>query len=472
MFNPQSAIRRLGIPVRELCGDSRCIRRHSVFVAYPGHVHDGRQHIAAALAAGAAGVFWDPKEFSWPPTCVAPNVPIPSLAKRLGLLADVVYGTPSRQLFVAAVTGTNGKTTVSHFAAQLLAQHNLRTGIVGTLGAGLWGKKMSPTLNTTPEAIVLHRFLRDFAAAGADAACIEASSHGIKQRRLNGLRLAAAALMNIGRDHLDYHGDIRAYRRSKAKLLQTEGLKTAIVNADSPPCVAAAKHCRAKNIWTFGGGGKELRLLSVQQQQGAQLMELDGAAGRQTVRLNMLGQHNIQNFLAANLIVRAAGVPPQNICAEQLISPRGRLQRINPNQRPAIYVDYAHTPEALTAALSALRHRRGKLWTIFGCGGDRDSGKRRKMGAIAATLADVAIVSDDNPRTESAAAIRAQILSANSRLREIADRATAICTAIAEAHPEDTILIAGKGHEEYQDINGRRRSFSDAQTALRAIQKC
>ena len=466
MFNAEAVIRRLGAPARELCCDSRRVRRGSVFVAYPGHVHDGRRHIAEAIRGGAAGVLWDPHEFAWPKNIDAPNAPVPSLSEHVGLLADAVYGEPSRRLFVAAVTGTNGKTTTAHFVAQLLVQSGISGGIIGTLGAGLWGKKMTSTDNTTPEAITIHGFLRDFATAGAQAAVVEASSHGIAQGRLGGVRIAAAALTNIGRDHLDYHGDLKTYQQVKLSLLQTEGLQTAIINADDAHCAAAVSCIHAEQVWTFGTSGETLRLISATEKDGEQIISLDGEQGRKKVRLPVLGRHNIDNFMAAILVAQAAGANWEDMRPQELIAPQGRLQRINPGGSPAIYVDYAHTPDALHAALTALKHRSGRLWVVFGCGGERDSGKRRLMGRTAGMLADVAIVTDDNPRGESAAEIRAQVMGGGLRLREVADRSVAIATAIEEASVTDTILIAGKGHEEYQEIDGQRRRFSDAETAL------
>lgn len=465
MFDAAAALKKLGVPVRELCCDSRAINRQSVFVAYAGEQADGREHIAAALAAGASGVFWDPHNFSWPETAKAPNVAVPELRACSGLLADAVCGAPSQKLFTAAVTGTNGKTTIAHFAAQLLEQAGLPTGIVGTLGAGTKASALRPVANTTPEAIALHGYLRDFVNGGAQAAVLEASSHGIAQQRLAGVRLAAAVLANIGRDHFDYHGGSAQYQQVKTRLLTTPELPVAIVNADDARCVEAMRqlHNDTKG-WTYGAAGDTLRLCSANINEDGQRLQLDGTEGTRTIELSVPGRHNALNFMAAALIARAAGVSWNCMRPQQLTLPRGRLQRVNPDTRPAVYVDYAHTPDALTAALAALQNRRGKLWLVFGCGGARDAGKRQLMGRTAAR-ADVAIVTDDNPRTEAAAKIRAQVLTGGLHLREVAGRAAAIASAIEEAASDDTILIAGKGHEEYQEIDGVRRYFSDVATA-------
>ncbi len=465
MFDAAAVLRQFAAPVRELSGDSRRMPRGGVFVAYPGLRGDGRRHIGDALAAGAAGVLWEPEGFSWPRDLTAPNAPVPRLAERAGLLADVVYGAPSRRMFTAAITGTNGKTTTAFFAAQLLSQGGLAAGVIGTLGAGIWGETMRPLPNTTPEAISLHRLLRDFADGGARAAVMEASSHGIAQRRLAGVRPAAAALLNIQRDHLEYHGDLESYRRVKTELLQSEGLRTAIINADDSAAAAAISHPRAAETRTFGARGDALRLCGTEAAEDGQTLILDGAEGRRRCFLPMRGRHNAYNFMAAALLARAAGVSWEEMRPAELSPPRGRLQRVNPGGAPAVYVDYAHTPDALSAALSSFAERRGRLWLIFGCGGARDAGKRRQMGQTAASLADVAIITDDNPRDEDPQIIRAEIASGGVRMREIAERGAAIAAAIDAAEDEDTRLIAGKGHEEYQEIGGDFRPFSDAETA-------
>ncbi len=470
MFDAAAAVGRLGVPVRGLFCDSRRAARGGAFVAYPGAQTDGRQHIPQALQAGACGVFWEPEGFQWPAEITAPNAPVPSLAHRAGFLADEVYGAPSRRLFVAGITGTNGKTTASHFAAQLLRQSGADTGQIGTLGAGMADEELTPADNTTPDALALHEMLRDFAAAGAKAAVLEISSHGIAQRRIAGIRFSAAALLNIGRDHLDYHGDMESYKQTKAELLRAAELKTAVANADDADCLRAAQQAEAEKVWTFGERGETLRLAAVSSCRDGMEIELDGAWGKQKARLGFFGRHNIDNFMAAALIALAGGASWESFRPQKLRLPRGRLQRINPGESPAVYVDYAHTPDALEAALRALRGRcGGRLWAVFGCGGARDCGKRREMGKTAAALADIVLITDDNPRGEAADKIRAQIISGASGMREIPGRAEAIAAAVAEAGEKDAVLIAGKGHENYQEINGRRAPFSDEETARAAL---
>ena len=469
MFDAVAALRKFDAPPRALFSDSRRPLRGGVFVACPGARDDGRRHIKDALAAGASGVLWEPEGFSWPRDLDAPNVAVPQLAARAGLLADAVYGAPSRRLFAAAVTGTNGKTTTAFFAAQLLSQGGMAAGVVGTLGAGVWGETLRPLANTTPEAILLHRLLRDFADAGARAAVMEASSHGIAQRRLAGVRLNAAALLNIQSDHLEYHGGRESYRRVKTSLLKTEGLRIAIVNADDAAAAAAVSDCGEAEAQTFGAQGETLRLRGIDASDGGQTLALDGAEGARRCFLPMRGRHNADNFMAAALIARAAGVSWEKMRSAELVLPRGRLQRVNPGGAPAVYVDYAHTPDALSAALSSFSERRGRLWLVFGCGGARDAAKRKRMGRVAASLADVAILTDDNPRNEDPRQIRAEVNSGGVCLREIAGRGEAVAAAIDEAGDDDTVLIAGKGHEEEQEIGGVRLPFSDAEAARLAL---
>lgn len=467
-FNPEQAVRTLGVEVRELFCDSRKAVAGGAFAAYPGAQHDGREYINDAVSKGAAGVFWDPDRFAWPDKVQIPNVAVSQLSARVGQLADFVYGAPSSQLFAAAVTGTNGKTTVAHFTAQLLQSAGQTVGISGTLGAGIFGAAMMSIPNTTPDAASLHRLLRGFADQGAQAAVMEASSHGIAQHRLSGIRLGAAALLNIQRDHLDYHGEWDNYRRVKIQLLKTEGLQTAIVNADDEAVAAAAAECAAP-VWSFGARGKQLQLREVSEVRGGQLLSLDGECGKVRYFLAAPGYHNAQNFMAAALLSRAAGMEWKKILSCELSPPKGRLQRVNPGGSPAVYIDYAHTPDALSAVLSSFAGRQGRLLVVFGCGGARDSGKRRQMGRVAASLADVGIVTDDNPRSENPAAIRAEVAAGGMHLREVAGRGEAIATALEEASSGDIVVIAGKGHEEYQEIGETRRPFSDEQTARQLL---
>ncbi|MDM5147276.1 UDP-N-acetylmuramoyl-L-alanyl-D-glutamate--2,6-diaminopimelate ligase [Candidatus Persebacteraceae bacterium Df01] len=476
MFDAAATVHKMGAPLTALSCDSHHIPPNAAFVAYPGDKADGRDYIPQAIQAGAAGIFWDPADFSWSETWHTPHVAVPELRSRTGLLANFVYNEPSQKMFTAAITGTNGKTTIAHLAALLMSHSGRRTAVVGTLGAYLPGEIPQPTGNTTPEAIALQAFLQSFCQAGAEAAMIEASSHGIVQGRLAGVQLEAAVFANAGRDHLDYHGDIESYHRSKAQLFESSGLPLAILNADDEYCAQLAPQLAAagKRVLTYGRRGTALRLLALQSDADGQTLELDGDDGWRRVWLPFAGAHNAHNFMAAALLARAGGGSWASFSTAVPTLPEGRLQRINNGgntAQPAIYVDYAHTPDALTAALAALRQHGNRLWLVCGCGGERDRGKRALMGKVAAT-ADVGIVTDDNPRDEEPAAIRADVLAGGGgRLQEIAGRGEAITWVITQAAATDTILIAGKGHENYQDIAGKRHYFSDADTAQTALKK-
>ena len=466
MFEAAAVLRQLGISAKEIYCDSRQVSAGSIFAAYPGASDDGRRYIKNAIAAGAAGVLWDPKEFALSQDIKIPNVAVSKLATRIGQLADEIYCHPSHQVWTAAVSGTNGKTTVSHFAAQLLAQSGRRAAVIGTLGAGVIGESMRPLDNTTPDAITIHRLIRDFNQHNIQAAIIENSSHGIAQKRLAGVSLKAAALINIGYDHLDYHGGIENYRKVKSQFLQTEMLETAIINADDEYCVTAGKKTTANTLWTFGERGDTLQLLSLAEREGRSIMRLRDYG---EFELPFVGRHNVDNFMAAALIAQAAGAAWEDFNPHLLSLPRGRLQRVNPREFPQVYIDYAHTPDALSAALSSFATRHGRLWVVFGCGGNRDFSKRQQMGKIASSLADVTIVTDDNPRYESADAIRAEIMLGGLNLLEIPKRQDAIAMAIAEADAKDIILIAGKGHETYQQIGDVRYECVDEDIARQAL---
>ena len=472
MFDAQATIAAVGAPLAGLSADSRALSPNDGFLAYPGHADDGRRHIGAAVAAGAAAVFWEHRDFEWRDDWRVPNQAVVDLRDKAGYLADIVYDSPSHRLPVVAVTGTNGKTTITHFAAQLLEASGQKAGIVGTLGYGD-RRALSPLANTTPDAVHLQALLRQWVNAKTAAAFIEASSHGIRQGRLNGVRLAAAVFANAGRDHLDYHGSLERYWQSKAALFESPLLEKAILNADDAYCAELATRLPVP-VFTFGKNGKALRLLATAESGGVTNVDTDGMFGRRRFRFAAIGAHNVQNFLAAVLAARLAGggIDEMSDCAPVL--PCGRMQKIH--DHPAVYVDYAHTPDALAAVLKAAAAvtAGGRLWVLFGCGGERDSGKRVKMGDIAARAADAVFVTDDNPRGEEAAAIRDTVYAAaratgNSRVFNVGGRKNAIAAVLAEAAVTDTVLILGKGHETTQHVGGEVLPFSDAVAVKAAL---
>lgn len=466
MTPPAAALlSQLGVAVRALSPDSRAIGAETAFLAYPGECDDGRRHIGAALAAGAAGVFWEEEGFAWPHDWQTPNVPVHNLKMRCGHLADAVYGEPSRHLPVVAVTGTNGKTTVSHLLAQLLQQGGVDSGMVGTLGAGVFGSDYAPLPNTTPDAATLHHWLRQFVAAGSGAAVVEASSHGIHQGRLHGVRLAAAVFTNAARDHLDYHGSVESYWQAKAELFKMPQVGAAVLNADDAFSVTLRAQSAAP-LLTYGKQGEDLRLLTMEVADKGWHLTLDGILGRCSVHLPLPGVHNVYNFLAALLTSAALKMLPPDLsdAAARLTLPPGRLQVIH--RAPTVVVDYAHTADAMRAALTAARELAGdgRLILVFGAGGGRDQGKRAAMGE-AARAADVVFVTDDNPRDEDAAQIRAQLAAAVPAAENIAGRRAAIAAALAIAQRGDTVLLCGKGHETTQHSGGEVHHFSDVEVA-------
>ena len=477
-FHPARVLAALTPPPAGLCADSRGVGPGVAFAAFPGARRDGRNFIADALAAGAAGVLWEPENFQWRPEWRAPNIAVPNLRARLGALADCVYESPSAEMPVVAVTGANGKTTICHFAAQLLSASGIRAGVLGTAGNGFPPNDLQPAAMTTPDAAELHKRLRELRNDGARAAALEASSHGLSQGRLNGARIRAGVFSNLGRDHLDYHGGRTDYFRAKAKLFDAPGMRLAVVNADDECGGILIRELRGKmRVVSFGEKNGERRVSDFAPKGGGggAKFRITGSAGDggDSVSLSAPGRHNALNFLAALLAAEAAGADWESSlnAAPALALPEGRMARVNPGGGPAVYVDYAHAPEALSAALSAARESGAdSLWAVFGCGGNRDIGKRKLMGE-AARAADYAVITDDNPRDENPEDIAAPVLkAAGARGIRIADRRAAIFHAVSNAKEGDAIVVAGKGHEREQEFeNGRRIPFCDSEVVREAL---
>lgn len=465
----------------DLAIDSRRIRGGEAFIAWPGHATDARQHVAAALAAGARACLVERhgvEAFGFDDERIAA---LSGLKAAAGVLADHWFGHPSSQLDLVAVTGTNGKTSTAWWVAQALTALGRPCGLVGTLGVGRPGT-LSATGLTTPDPVTLHRSLRAFVDQGLQACAIEASSIGLEERRLDGTRMAVAAFTNFTRDHLDYHGGMAAYWEAKAQLFAWPGLRAAVVNLDDPKGEDLLERLRGRSadVWTYGlhgAAGLQARAVGY----GSSGLGFDLCEGSQCVpvRTALIGQYNVYNLLAVAGCLRALGVPLEQAAhALQSLGPvPGRMQRLDEEGVASVVVDYAHTPDALDKALSALRpfvrERGGALWCVFGCGGDRDSSKRPQMGAIAQARADRVIVTSDNPRSEPPMRIIEQIVAGMRpapTLQAIEDRRLAIATAVAAADPRDVILLAGKGHEDYQEIAGQRLPFSDVEEA-RAAQR-
>ena len=460
------------VEINGLSADSRKIKPGFLFVAIPGTVADGATFIPAALKAGASAVLVHDE------VQIAPlDVPVlrsdnPRLA--LALLAARFYGPQPEHII--AITGTNGKTSVADFTRQIFARLGRQAASLGTIGlvkpdGGVYGSL------TTPDPVDLARTLAELAEEGVTHLTLEASSHGLDQARLDGVRLSVGAFTNLGRDHLDYHKDVEEYFRAKMHLFEElldPATATAVVNLDGPRAgdVAEIATARGLKLLTVGQTGETLRLISARPDGFAQKITIEHDGRRHDVRLKLIGDYQASNaVLAAGLAVAAGEEPAAAIGAlSHLKGVKGRLELVAEQDGALAVVDYAHKPEALTAALSALRpFVTGRLICVFGCGGDRDRGKRPLMGKIAVDLADVVIVTDDNPRTEDPAAIRAQILAAAPAAREIGDRGEAVREAVAMLAPGDVLLVAGKGHEPGQIVGDKVLPFSDHEAIATAI---
>ena len=471
---PSAALR-----VSSMAFDSRKVAPGSVVVAVPGTVADGRRFIVQAAAAGAVAIVAEGERPTDLDDAVA-FVPTADARRALALGAAALY--PEQPDTIVAVTGTAGKSSVADFARQLFAALGRKAASLGTLGVTTSEGAAYGSL-TTPDPISLHETLHRLACDGITHLALEASSHGIDQRRLDGVRLAAAGFTNLGHDHLDYHGTVDAYRDAKLRLFEVllpQGA-AAVVNADgtmAEPFVEAAA-LRGLSLMTTGRAGDTVRLLETRSEGFVQKLLLrfhppGGGARDFEAELPLVGEFQVENALLAAGLVLAADrrVDPEQVfeAFAELNGVPGRLERVGEVAGAMCVVDYAHKPEALAHVLDALRSfTTGRLVCVFGCGGDRDRAKRPMMGAIAAEKADVVIVTDDNPRSEDPAAIRAAILAAAPRAREIGDRAEAIRTAVRDLKPGDVLVVAGKGHETGQIVGDRTLPFSDHEVVRAAI---
>ncbi|MBL8397138.1 MAG: UDP-N-acetylmuramoyl-L-alanyl-D-glutamate--2,6-diaminopimelate ligase [Candidatus Accumulibacter sp.] len=472
----------LGVLPTGVSDDSRQVQAGDLFLAYPGDLADGRNHISEAIAKGAVAVLWEASmtgadQFTWQSNWAITNLPVHGLRQLRGPLAHAIHGRPSERLPLLAVTGTNGKTSVTQWIAQ---SHPRRCAVIGTLGAGMLGETVE-TGFTTPEATTLTRLLADFSKSGVQVCALEASSIGIAEGRLDGARVDCAIFTNLTRDHLDYHKTMAAYAEAKVRLFTWPKLRLAICNLDDPlgPEIAArttaSKLLGYSQTDTPGWQSATIRAEMVAETIDGLRFRLCTPAGRTMVETQLLGRYNVSNLLAVAAVLVDAGLSPKDIAERfaALRSPPGRLERVGGANEPLIVVDYAHTPDALQNALQALRPtasaRGADLTVIFGCGGDRDRGKRALMGEIASRLADRVVLSTDNPRHEDPLIILDEIRAGAPTAEVIIDRSSAIRQTILAAHPAAVILIAGKGHEPYQEIAGVRKPFSDLAEARAAL---
>lgn len=464
------------VRISDVSIDSRRVQPGALFLACRGHRHDGRDYIAAALHAGAVAIA---AEDTLPETLARQGIPavaVPGLGQKIGGIAARFYGHPGHSLRVIGVTGTNGKTSVASYIAQALTDGPEHCGLFGTLGYGIYGD-LQPGQTTTPDPVSLHRLLADLRDRGVRHTVMEVSSHALDQGRVNGVDFDIAVLTNLSRDHLDYHIDLAAYGAAKRRLFEWPGLRHGIINHDD----AFGRELLAGHPDRFLGYSLEsprADLYARVRQPGRAQLQLDVNTpwGSGQLRANLSGRFNAANLLAALGVLCLLEIPFDEVLSRltRVRPAPGRMQVLGGHGRPLVVIDYAHTPDALAQALAALREEcRGRLWCVFGCGGDRDPGKRPLMGAAAEAHADMLVITSDNPRNEQPTAIIADIvagLSAPARALIEPDRSHAIGRAVARAHADDIILVAGKGHENYQEISGIRHAFSDSQVVQACLQ--
>jgi UDP-N-acetylmuramoyl-L-alanyl-D-glutamate--2,6-diaminopimelate ligase len=487
---PVEQLAGLNVKVTRLVTDSREVQQGDTFVAYPGENTDGRRYIPQAISRGANAVVWEKENFSWIEEWRLPNVGILDLRNKAGWLADEAYASPSRNLWVVGVTGTNGKTSTSHWIAHAMNNAGRKCALIGTLGNGFLGA-LQPSANTTPDAVRVHSLLADYLGTGAKAVSMEVSSHALSQGRVNGVHFDVAILTNLSRDHLDYHGDMESYAAAKRSLFNWPQLKYAVLNLDDAYGAELAQTLEGADLEVIGYGINDAALelaekLGIRMVYGSLLemtayglrIEVHSSWGaKQVINSGLVGRFNAENLLGTLAVLLVSGIDLEHavLSLREVQSVPGRMQRLGGKSQPTVIVDYAHTPDALEKVLHALREVNrpagGKLVCVFGCGGDRDRGKRPMMGAVAEKLSDFCIVTSDNPRSEDPREIIDEIVRgmASPNHQIVTERSAAISEAIRHAQKGDTVLIAGKGHENYQEIMGTKYPFSDVQVAQQAL---
>ncbi|MDH5516682.1 MAG: UDP-N-acetylmuramoyl-L-alanyl-D-glutamate--2,6-diaminopimelate ligase [Gammaproteobacteria bacterium] len=464
--------------------DSRELAAGDLFIALPGVDKHGLDYLNAVLEAGAACIVFDQEDAKNYQQVLHAceqqirQVAVEAIADVAGVIISRFYGNPSQQLQIIAVTGTDGKTSVSRFIAQALSAE-ISTAVIGTTGNGLWGQLTAAT-HTTPDVLSLHKMIYEMKQAGADCVVMEVSSHGIEQKRIAGVNIDTAILTNVSRDHLDYHGSVENYRAVKKQLFSISEVKNIVLNLDDEVGRELAESLKdEKTIWTYSLQqaepvcDKQIYLRDLQVKENGFMASVVTPEGQVELNIPLLGRFNVANVLAllcVLLINKFSLQQAQKKIAELETAP-GRMELFDGAEKSKIVVDYAHTPKALELALQALaEHSAGKLWCVFGCGGERDQGKRALMGAVAEKYADVVIVTDDNPRNEDSDHIIEQVLSGFQKrdaAMVIKDRKAAIDYAFLTAANDDVILVAGKGHEEYQLVGNKKIAHSDRGMALR-----
>jgi UDP-N-acetylmuramoyl-L-alanyl-D-glutamate--2,6-diaminopimelate ligase len=482
------------LPVSGVCLDSRLVEAGDVYLAVSGATTHGMRFAKAAVKSGAVAVlvstagmvaYADTVKELLESSC--PVIEVSELDSLIAVIASRFYGSPDQFLTLIAVTGTDGKTSVCRFIAQAFAAANKPCGYIGTLGWGM-GETLQSTELTTPDAVTLRRMLAQLRDQGAQLVALEASSHGIAEGRLDGLSLDVAVLTNLGRDHLDYHKTMDAYRAAKSQLFTWSGLRAVVLNG----CDELGQTLLADSLldrYAYFASSDDQRISTLSNDLIVNIGASDIATNDTgleftltegenvgAVRTSLLGRFNVDNLLACYASLRACGIAANEAryCVAKVTPVTGRMERFGGVNNPTVVVDFSHTPQSLRVAIEAARiHCSGKLWVVFGCGGDRDPGKRAPMAA-AAESADCIVLTDDNPRTEQSQDIIDDVMAGfqtPSRVTVIADRASAIAHAVELATTEDLILIAGKGHENYQVIGTTRHAYSDREQVLAALEK-
>ena len=461
---------------KSITADSRNVTQGSLFLAYLGIKTDGRNYIANAIEKGASVVIWDCADFEWNPAWTTENIAIKNLRLQAGFIAHQFYKQPSTKMWMIGVTGTNGKTSVTHWLSQCFNYLNRKTAIIGTLGNG-FADTLMPTVNTTPDAVKLHEMLAQFHQQQTQVVAMEVSSHGIHQGRINGVHFNVAVLTNLTRDHLDYHGTFDQYAAEKRRLFDSKNLKKAVLNCndDFGQKIEQELKVVGTSVITYGINNGDVKASNITFNDSNFNFDVTTPYGEGKITAQLIGRFNVYNILAvlATLLVSQISLADAIASIAQITSAPGRMQQIGGGRLPLVVVDYAHTPDALEKVLTTLKEQLtlgNKLICVFGCGGNRDAGKRELMGSIASRLANAVVVTSDNPRYENERKIIHDILQGlegNYVVEE--DRAKAISIAILSAKAGDIVLIAGKGHEDYQEINGVKHPFSDSEQVQQVL---
>jgi UDP-N-acetylmuramyl-tripeptide synthetase len=471
----KSVLKKIEYNLSDISNDSRHVKKNSIFLAYPGIHTDGRKYIAEALKKGAKAIVYEKKNFTWQQSWDASHYGINDLKNNEGEIAHIFFKEPSKELLTIGITGTNGKTTCAYWISEIQNLLGKKTGLIGTLGYG--HKKLKPHAFTTPDAIFNHRILKEFKTEKIKSVVMEVSSHALSQGRVNGILFDVAVFTNLSRDHLDYHLNFKNYFDAKKKLFHFPSLKVAVINIDD----AYGKKLKLSlvqnktKVITYGIQNGDIRASHIEYSLSSTTFQLITKKETYKVKAPIVGEFNVYNLLAVISGLVGSGLPIQKVIKQvsYISQVPGRMERLGTKLTPQVFIDYAHTPDALKKALGTLKdHTEGKLVCVFGCGGDRDKGKRKEMAEAASDLADTNFITSDNPRSESPKKIISEISRSMSGAYKIEiDRHKAIFKAIEQAKKQDIILIAGKGHETYQEINGVRYPFSDKKYVKKALKK-